>query len=214
MPATPLSAADLAALPFSPAAERNAQPILAALVARLPQRACVLEVASGTGQHGACFAAAQPGWTWQPSEAASAALPAVAARCAGLPAVQAPLLLDVTAAPWPCATAAFDAVYTANLLHIAPWATTGALMAGSALCLKPGGLLLVYGPFVVQGEPLAQSNAAFDADLRARNPAWGLRALQAVVQAAAASSFTFAERLPMPANNQLLCFRLGVETSA
>jgi SAM-dependent methyltransferase len=207
MPAPSLSAADLASLPFSPAAERNAPPILAALAPRLPPQARVLEVASGTGQHAASFAAAQPGWRWQPTEATSAALPCIAARCADIAGVQVPVLLDVLAAPWPVAAAAFDAVYAANLLHIAPWAATAALMAGAALCLAPGGLLVVYGPFVVAGEALAPSNAAFDADLRARDPAWGLRSLQAVVQAAAVQGLVLQERLPMPANNQLLFFR-------
>ncbi len=194
------------ALPFSAAAERNAGPILAVLQGWLPARARVLEVASGTGQHAQCLAGAQPGWTWQPSEARDEALAVVAARCAGLPQVRPPLRLDVTARPWPLPEAAFDAVYVANLLHIAPWAVTPALMEGAARCLAPGGVLAVYGPFVVAGEPLAPSNAAFDADLRARDARWGLRRLQAVHDAAQAAGLRPAGRTAMPANNLMLRF--------
>ena len=109
-------------------------------------------------------------------------------------------------ARWPVAAAGFDAVYVANLLHIAPWSVTPALMQGAARALRPGGVLVVYGPFVVDGETLAPSNAAFDADLRARNPLWGLRALHAVQAAAAQAGLVLAERRALPANNLLLKF--------
>lgn len=193
-------------MPFSPAAERNAPHILAALARWLPPQARVLEVASGTGQHAAHFALARPGWTWQPTEPGLQALPALAARCAGLPQVLPPLQLDVLAPAWPVATAGFDAVYVANLLHIAPWLVTPAYFAGAAAALAPGGTVAVYGPFIVDGEPLAPSNAAFDADLRARHPAWGLRRLADVVQAAAQAGLALEERLALPANNLLLRF--------
>lgn len=200
--APPLPAADL---PHSPAAERNAPHILLALQAWLPTPALVLEVASGTGQHAQHFAAAVPGWQWQPTEASAEPLMAIARRCAGLPGVRPPIVLDVMAR-WPVAAAGFDAVYVANLLHIAPWSVTPALMQGAARALRPGGVLVVYGPFVVDGETLAPSNAAFDADLRARNPLWGLRALHAVQAAAAQAGLVLAERRALPANNLLLKF--------
>lgn len=196
-----------AGLPHSPAAERNREPILQVLCGLLPPAASVLEVASGTGQHAAHFAAAQPGWTWQPTEAEAAALPAIAARCAGLTGVRPPLPLDVMLQPWPLPKAeVFDAVFCANLLHIAPWAVTPAFFAGAGRCLAPGGTVAVYGPFIVDGEPLAPSNAAFDADLRARNPAWGLRRLADVADAAARAGLVLQERLALPANNLLLRF--------
>lgn len=204
LPASP--AADPSVLPFSPAAERNAPHIAAALGAWLPSRARVLEVASGTGQHAAHFVRAQPGWTWQPTEAEAQSLPVLALRCAGLPQVLPPLQLDVMAPAWPVAEGGFDAVYCANLLHIAPWPVTPAFFAGAAACLAPGGTVAVYGPFVVDGEPLAPSNAAFDADLRSRNPAWGLRLLGDVVNAAAQAGLMLEERLALPANNLLLRF--------
>lgn len=196
----------LSHLPFSPAAERNAVPILALLRAWLPLNALVLEVASGTGQHAQQFAAAQPGWQWQPSDAQAEALPVVAARCAGQPNVRLPLHLDVQAQPWPLGVAAFDAVFVANLLHISPWEATPALLQGAAHCLKPGGVLAVYGPFIVDDEPLAPSNAAFDADLRLRNARWGLRSLQQVQAAARDAGLVLAERCAMPANNLMLRF--------
>jgi SAM-dependent methyltransferase len=201
--------AQFSELPFSPAAERNAAPILARLQAWLPMNARVLELASGTGQHAQHLAAAQPGWDWQPSEARAEALPVVAARCAGLANVHQPLHLDVMAAPWSVDDAAFDAVFVANLLHIAPWDTTPALMQGAARCLKPGGLLAIYGPFIVDGEPLAPGNSAFDADLRMRNVSWGLRSLQQVQAAARGAGLVLAERCAMPANNLMLRFALA-----
>jgi SAM-dependent methyltransferase len=202
-PASP----DFSALPFSPAAERNAAPILAQLQRWLPAQARVLEVASGTGQHARHFAQAQPGWDWQPSEAQAEALPLVAARCTGLPNVRPPLQLDVMQALWPVEAHSFDALLVANLLHIAPWPATPALLQGAARCLRPGGQLLVYGPFVVEGETLAPSNAAFDADLRQRDARWGLRTLQQVQAAAQQAGLQWVERCAMPANNLLLRLR-------
>ena len=124
-------------LPFSAAAERNAGPILDVLQRVLLPQATVLEVASGSGQHAARFAAAMPGWVWQPTEADARALPAIAARCSGLAGVRTPLALDVLTHPWPVAPGRFDAVYCANLLHIAPWETCAALMAGAARVRAP-----------------------------------------------------------------------------
>jgi SAM-dependent methyltransferase len=193
-----------AGLPFSPAAERNRGPILAVLAGWLPAGAAVLEVASGTGQHAAHCAAAMPGWLWQPTEAGVAALPAIAARCASLPNVLAPCVLDVMAGPWPSRAGAWDAVFCANLVHIAPWPVTAALLRGAALSLAPGGQLVLYGPYIVDGEPLAPGNLAFDADLRARNPAWGLRRLADLDQLAAAAGLKRVARADMPANNLML----------
>ena len=192
-------------LPFSAAAERNKAPILTVLRQMLPPGARVLEIASGTGQHAEHFAAAQPGWTWQPTDAEEAALPGIARRCAGLPNVLAPRHLDVLA-PWPTQES-FDAVYCANMLHISPWATCEALMQGAAHHLVAGGVLVVYGPFIVEGEPTAPSNLAFDADLRARDPAWGLRRLTDVEAEARRSGLALERRFTMPANNLTLVFR-------
>lgn len=195
-------------LPFSAAAERNKAPILEVLRSVLPAKARVLEIAAGTGQHAAHGAAAQPGWDWQPTDAEARALPGIAATCAGLPNVRPPLHLDVLDHPWPVAAAAYDAVYCANLVHIAPWACCPALLRGAAASLCAGGVLVLYGAYLLDGEPTAPSNLAFDADLRARDPAWGLRRLEDVVREAAAAGFVFERRVPMPANNLSLVFQL------
>ncbi len=190
----------------SPAAERNKGPILAELLRLLPVRGHMLEVAAGTGQHAAHFAAALPDWRWLPTEPDAALLPAIAVRTANMPQVLAPVALDVREA-WPVAPASLDAVYCANMIHISPWDCTAGLMRGAGLALQPGGLLVLYGPYVVDGEPLAPSNAAFDADLRRRDPAWGLRDLAAVQAEAAKAGLAGVERVSMPANNLLVVFR-------
>ena len=191
----------------SPACERNRGPILAELLRLLPPQGTALEIAAGTGQHAAHFAAALPQWSWQPSDGDANALPSIAAWCAGLANVRPAVTLDVMAAHWPGIPAVVDAVFCANMIHISPWATTAALMQGAARHLAPGGLLLLYGPYLVDGEPAAAGNVGFDADLRARNPAWGLRRLADVLAQAAASGFALCERVDMPANNLLLALR-------
>lgn len=198
MPDTPL--------PFSPAAERNQGPILDVLRRLLPAEAAVLEIASGTGQHAAHFARQQPGWQWQPTDADPMALPTIVTRCQGQPNVRPPVLLDVLA-PWPEALGRFDAVYCANMLHISPWATCAALMRGAAARLGAGGVLVIYGPFIVEGQPTAPSNLAFDADLRARDSRWGLRSLDDVARAARAEGLEIETQVDMPANNLVVLFR-------
>jgi SAM-dependent methyltransferase len=190
----------------SPAAERNRAPILEVLQRVLPPRGVALEIASGTGQHAAHFAAALPGWTWLPSDPSPDALASIAAWCGGLPNVRAPLRLDVHDATWVGVPSRVDAIYVANLLHIAPWSTCAALMAGAARHLAPRGVLIVYGPFVERDVPTAPSNLAFDADLRARDPAWGLRALDDVDAQAHRAGLRRRERVAMPANNLLLVY--------
>ena len=188
----------------SPAAERNQGPILDVLQRLLPARGVALEIASGTGQHAAYFSAALAGWRWQPTDAEARSLASIAAWCAGLGNVVAPIQLDVLAAHWAGAPEQVDAIFCANLLHISPWATCAALMQGAARHLAPQGLLLLYGPYFVDGEPVAAGNLAFDADLRARDPAWGLRRLADVLAQAEAAGLRLRERVPMPANNLLL----------
>jgi SAM-dependent methyltransferase len=197
---------DTGARQHSPAAERNRAAILAELLRLLPARGRALEIASGTGQHAAHFAAALPSWQWQPSDGDARSLASIAAWCEGLANVWPPLLLDVLAPDWPGVPATVDAIFCANMIHISPWATTPALMRGAARHLAATGLLILYGPYVVDGVPTAASNLAFDADLRARNPDWGLRHLADVGQQAAESGLLLRERVSMPANNALLVF--------
>ncbi|MEO6279023.1 DUF938 domain-containing protein [Roseateles sp.] len=196
-------------LRHSPAAERNGPPILAALQRLLPATGVMLEIASGTGQHAAFFSAGLPGWQWQPSDFEAGALPSIAAWCDGLDRVRPPITLDVLDAPWPGVSAPVDAIYCANMIHIAPWACTAGLMRGAARHLAPNGLLITYGPYLLDDEPTAPSNLAFDADLRTRNPGWGIRRLADVATEAAAAGLTLSERLDMPANNKLLVWARG-----
>ena len=205
-------------LPHSPAADRNKQPILDTLTRILSERGTALETASGTGQHAVWFAAAMPQWTWQPTDADARMLPALAGRVteAALPNLLPPLLLDVMSPRWPSQGAAFaeeekkfDAIYCANMLHIAPWATCAALMQGAARHLLPGGLLITYGPYFEEEVPPAPSNLAFDEDLRARNSAWGIRRLEDVEAEARRAGLALRERRAMPANNLLLVFHRG-----
>ncbi len=193
----------------SPAADRNKSAILAVLDRVLPTHAVVLEIASGTGQHAAHFAGAHPGWQWQPTERDAPALASITARTAALGNVRRPMRLDVLAQPWPPALVHVDAVFCANMLHIAAWPTCAALMGGAAHHLVPGGVLVLYGPFVVDGEAVAPSNAAFDADLRARDPAWGLRRLAQVIDEAQLAGLAFERRWDMAANNLMIAFRIA-----
>ena len=203
MPSTPVAQ-------HSPAAERNKAPILAALQGLLPARGRLLEIAAGTGQHAAHCAAALPGWQWQPTVPSPDALASIRAWAQQQPSPgwRSPLQLDVLQQPWPLPPGQpFDAIYCANMLHIAPWACCAALMQGAAQWLVPGGLLLTYGPYFVEGEAPSPGNTAFDADLRARDPDWGIRWLHAVQAEAAAAGLQWVQRQAMPANNQVLVFR-------
>ncbi|MES2959992.1 MAG: DUF938 domain-containing protein [Pseudomonadota bacterium] len=198
----------------SPAAERNRGAILAELLRLLPARGTTLEIASGTGQHAAHFAAALPAWRWQPSDGDARSLASIKAWCAQLPNVLPPLHLDVLAEAWPGVATSVDAIFCANLLHISPWASCAALMRGAQRHLAPSGLLLLYGPYIVDHEATAPSNLAFDDDLRGRNPAWGLRRLTDVVEQALSVGISLRERLAMPANNLLLVFEARSQTGA
>ena len=198
-------------LQHSPAAERNQGPILAQLLALLPPTGTALEIASGTGQHAAHFAAALPGWTWQPTDLHDTHFGSITgwAAQAGARNVQAPRRLDVLHDRWPSegpafGAASFDLVYCANMLHIAPWACCTGLMQGAARHLAPGGRLVAYGPYLEDGVPTAPGNLAFDASLRAQDAAWGIRRIEDVTAAATQAGLQLAARHAMPANNLLL----------
>jgi hypothetical protein len=203
-----------AARPHSPAAQRNQAPILAELLRLLPPEGMALEIASGTGQHAAHFAAALPGWRWQPTDGEARSLAAISAWCADQLNVLPPLVLDVLAPRWDGVPAPIDAVFCANMLHISPWPTCAALLQGAARHLAPQGLLVLYGPYLEDGVVTAPGNLAFDADLRSRNPDWGLRRLADVVAQAQAAGLTWREQVSMPANNLLLVFERSLTTGS
>lgn len=188
----------------SPAAERNRGPILAELQRLLPAQGLMLEIASGTGQHAAWCSSGLPGWAWLPTDFEARALPSIGAWCAGLERVRAPIQLDVTQPRWTGVPDEVDAVFCANMIHIAPWACCSGLMQGAARHLSAQGRLITYGPYLEDDVPTSPGNLAFDADLRTRDPAWGLRRREAVEQVAAQAGLTLRERVAMPANNLLL----------
>lgn len=193
----------------SPAAERNRAPILDVLRSRLPEAGEMIEIAAGSGQHAAAFAEALPGWTWWPTDLQPHALASIDEWCAGRPNVKPARVLDVVAddGAWAGLPPKVDAIYCANMIHISPWHACLGLMRGAARHLAPQGRLLLYGPYLVDGEPTAPGNLAFDADLRQRDAAWGLRRLADVQAAAHEAGLTFLERVAMPANNLMLLFR-------
>jgi SAM-dependent methyltransferase len=190
----------------APAAERNRDAILAVLSRVLPDSGVVLEIASGTGQHAVHCAAALPGIVWQPSDPEPAARDSIAAwrAHAGLANLAAPISLDVLNDDWGIGEVA--AVVCINMIHIAPWEAAQALFRGAGQRLDAGGVLYLYGPYRRDGAHTAPSNEAFDSQLRATDPRWGVRDLEAVRALADANGFRFVEIVDMPANNFSVVF--------
>lgn len=198
---------------FAPATQRNREPILTVLQQVLPAQGIVLEIASGTGEHAVCFAPQLFPRYWLPSDAEPEALESIRDWQRHSPAQRllSPLLLDVSKPNWSSIAEAavelaveggsISALVNINMIHISPWSATLGLMAGAAALLPRGGVLYLYGPYRQRGVPTAPSNEAFDASLRSRNPAWGLRHLEAVVAAAAHHGFSLGRVIAMPANN-------------
>jgi cyclopropane fatty-acyl-phospholipid synthase-like methyltransferase len=192
---------------YAPATLRNREPIREILREVLPEQGQVLEVGAGSGEHAVFFAAAFPTIIWQPTDIDPECLASIAAWTAEarLPNLRPPLRLDVRTAPWPgVADQGFDAVISINMIHIAPWEACQGLMAGAARALRPDGVLLLYGPFMIDGRHTAPSNAAFDASLKARDPRFGVRDVTAVSQEAALHGLTLRTQVRMPANNLVL----------
>ena len=195
------------AKPFAPACERNRDPILAVLRTQFADRRSVLEVGSGTGQHAVHFAAALPWLTWQCADLAPQ-LPGIRQWLdeAGLPNTPPPLALDVCG-PWP--TGPYDAVFSANILHIVGWPGVEAFFAGVGRVLGAAGMLVVYGPFNAGGDYTSASNRDFDAWLKARDPRSGIRDVEAVHALAAQAGLHTVDDVAMPANNRCLVWRRG-----
>jgi len=191
----------------TPSAERNKDPILDVLARVLPRRGVMLEIASGTGQHVVHFAKTFSDLTWQPSDPDAELRESIALRIREEQRsnVNSPIDLDVTKLPWPLQTA--DAVVAINLIHVAPWSATLALFEGARALLSAEHVLFLYGPYRRFGLHTSESNAQFDLDLRAHNPEWGLRDLEAVSDIAAGAGFVLTETVEMPANNFSLIFK-------
>ena len=192
---------------FAPATLRNREPIAAVLADWLPPRGLVLEIASGSGEHAVHFATSFAGLDWQPSDPDPVALNSIVAwrADAGLANLREPLCLDAASRDWPIDRA--DAVVAINMVHISAWAATLGLLDGAARLLARGAPLVLYGPFFETRVETAASNLAFDASLRATDPAWGLRHVEEVASQAAARGLALCERRPMPANNLMLLLR-------
>jgi SAM-dependent methyltransferase len=191
---------------YAPATARNREPILQVLRSHLPARGLVLDVASGSGEHVAHFSPAFPDLVFQPSDPDPRARASIDAWTAALRLVNVrpSISLDASAPEWPIAAA--NAVLCINMIHISPWSAAQGLVRGAARLLPAGGMLYLYGPYRRGGQHTAPSNAAFDQSLRARNPDWGVRDLEAVAELAAAHGFGPPAIEQMPANNLSLIF--------
>ncbi len=191
----------------APAAARNREPILDMLRQHLPRQGLVLEFASGTGQHVVHFARALPALAFQPSDPNDSARASIDdwVSTLGLANVRPALPLDAAAGAWPVAKA--EAILCINMIHISPWEATVGLIEGAARTLPAGGVLYLYGPYRRAGHPTAPSNEDFDRDLKSRNPAWGLRALEDVAALASRHGFAAPTVVEMPANNLSVVFR-------
>ena len=191
--------------PYAPACDRNREPILAVLREHLKDRRHALEIGSGTGQHAVYFASAMPQLTWQCSDVEDN-LPGIRAWLdeAALPNTPPPLALDVRG-PWP--SACFDAVFSANTLHIMGWPEVETLFARLPEVLAEDATLAVYGPFNYAGAYTSDSNRDFDGWLKARDPVSGIRDFEAVDRLARGIGLDFVADVAMPANNRMLVWR-------
>ncbi len=189
------------------ATDRNRDPICEVLQTILPAAGIVLEIASGSGEHVVHFGRQFPALPFQPSDPDPKALQSIAAWIAHENAanVLAPLLVDASATNWPVSAA--DAILCINMVHISPWAATLGLFAHAAALIPSGAPLYLYGPYRRAGIETAPSNEAFDADLKRRNPEWGLRLLEDVAEVARRNGFGPPDVVEMPANNLSVVFR-------
>ena len=192
---------------YYPATQRNRDPILQVLREVLPKSGQVLEISSGSGEHGVYFANALPTIQWTPSDPDPECLASIESWRAvhKLSNLDAPLSLDVLDTPWPIQHV--DAVVNINMIHIAPWAACLALLRGCAALLDPGGILYMYGPYRVGGSHTSESNRQFDWGLRQRDPTWGVRDLEEVIEQAHTAGFEHQETIAMPANNLSVIYR-------
>ena len=192
---------------FAPAADRNKGAILEVLQKELPARGLVLELASGSGQHSAFFAAHSPDHLWQPTDSDPEALASAQAYAAEarLPNLRPPLLLDARSETWPIELA--DAVVCINMIHIAPWAACLGLLRGASRILPSHGPLILYGPFSIHGDFTSASNVEFDRGLRAQNEEWGVRELDDIERSAAEVGLELDKVVPRPANNHVVVLR-------
>lgn len=195
---------------MSPSVARNKGPILDVLRPHLAPNMNVLEIASGTGEHGAHIMSNVEGLIWQPSDLSEEARASISAWAAHMDNVnfKAPVALDASSDQWPLEDGLmFDAVLCINMIHISPIEAAMGVVRGAGRILKPAGLLFFYGPFKRGGHHTAPSNEAFDESLKSRDPKWGVRELEDIVALAKTSGLRLESQIEMPANNMSLIFR-------
>lgn len=207
---------------YAPATDRNREPILSVLQDVLPKTGTVLEISSGTGQHAIFFAPRLAPRRWLPSDVNPIAVDSIAAWQSHHPCetLYPPIHLDVGQSVWPIErslppeladtdfdAASIQAMVNINMIHISPWAATLGLLAGAQRLLPVGGILYLYGPYKRNGQHTAPSNAEFDVNLRSRNPEWGIRNLETVIETAIAHQFSLLKIVEMPANNLSVVFQ-------
>ena len=196
---------------YAPATQRNREPILAVLSQVLPPTGTILEISSGTGEHGIFMAPQLPPRQWLPSDPDPDARASIAAwqqfsPCANLCP---PIDLDASSDEWlVSSTEPITAIVNINMIHIAPKAAYLGLFAGAKRILSVGGILYLYGPFKQGGIHTAPSNATFDESLRSQNPEWGIRDLEEIIGVAASHNLELQEVYPMPANNLSVVFQM------
>lgn len=196
---------------FSPSIARNRDVVRKVFLEHMPATGAVLEIASGTGEHGAHIASALPGLAWQYSDIDTESLASQAAwrACMGEQAsLLEPIFLDVTTPDWSASGAKLpvQAMFCANMIHIAPFAAAEGLLAGAGRHLVPGGRLMLYGPFARAGE-IAPSNARFSEDLKRRDTSWGVRDLDYdILPYTLFAGLDLVDVIEMPANNLSVIF--------
>ncbi len=192
--------------PHSDACERNREPILQVLLQWFTQPGTALEIGAGTGQHAVHFAANLPHLQWQPTDCeANLAGIGMWVSEAALPNLRTPVKLDVRDSEWPVQTT--DCVFSANTVHIMGWPEVELMFAGIGRVLRAGGVFCLYGPFNRDGRFTSESNQAFDASLRERDPRMGLRDDQALKTLARQHGLRFTAEHALPANNRLLVWK-------
>ena len=192
--------------PFSESCVQNREPILAVLREVFADRSTVLEIGSGTGQHAVDFGAELPHLRWQTADVPHYH-PGIHAWLdeAALPNVLPPIALDVNQTAW--RSGRYDAVFSANTLHIMSWPEVEQFFEGVGTVLEPGGVLTIYGPFNYHGAYTSESNARFDNWLKSRDPASGVRDFEAIEALAQAQGLVLQQDIAMPANNRTLVWR-------
>ena len=191
---------------FSPTAARNKAPIGEVISPYLPKGAKVLEIASGTGEHGAYMCGIRPDIIWQPSDPNAESRISQddwAQDCGGrmLPSLE----IDTTEADWTKGLSRFEVIYCANMIHIAPWEAALGLVQGACKLLNKGATFILYGPFL-EGDETSESNLQFNVSLKSRNASWGVRNLDAVKHIFSEAGFTHGARFVMPKENRTLIF--------